>query len=101
MTGVDPAIKSRGDKRVCVSSRGLTAGSNLADSSVMKTYAVYIMASAKNGTLYIGMTNNIVRRVFEHKEGLIDGFTKTYNVHTLVYVETHDDVVSPSKEKNV
>jgi len=68
----------------------------------MKSYAVYIMASAKNGTLYIGITNNIVRRVFEHKEGLIDGFTKKYNVHRLVYVETHDDVgIAIQREKRL
>ena len=53
-------------------------------------YFVYIMASQPNGTLYIGVTNDIVRRVYEHKEGLADGFTKRHGVKTLVYVETHD-----------
>lgn len=49
------------------------------------------MASKKNGTLYIGVTNNLVRRVYEHKEGLIEGFTKKYNVKNLVYYEVYND----------
>lgn len=55
-------------------------------------YAVYILSNKKNGTLYIGMTNNLERRVFEHKNKLIDGFTKKYNLNTLVYFETHQYV---------
>jgi len=58
----------------------------------MKTYFVYIMASKKNGTLYIGMTNDLNRRVLEHKHDLLDGFTKKYNVHNLVYFEQTNDV---------
>lgn len=57
-------------------------------------YFVYIMASKKNGTLYIGVTNNLVRRVFEHKEDMIDGFTKKYKVHNLVYYEHTNDIHS-------
>ena len=53
-------------------------------------YYAYIMASRPNGTLYIGMTNDLVRRVYEHKEGLADGFTKRYGVKTLVYFEIHE-----------
>ena len=53
-------------------------------------YYVYIMASQRNGTLYVGVTNDIVRRVYEHKEGLADGFTKRHGIKTLVYVESHD-----------
>ena len=53
-------------------------------------YYVYIMASRPDGTLYIGMINDLVRRVYEHKEGLADGFTKRYGVKTLVYFELHD-----------
>ncbi len=52
-------------------------------------YYTYIMASKPNGTLYIGMTNNITRRVFEHKNGISEGFTKKYNVKRLVYFESH------------
>lgn len=58
----------------------------------MKTYYVYIMASKKKGTLYIGMTNDLVRRVYEHKNELIDGFTKKYNIKKLVYFESTTDV---------
>jgi len=53
-------------------------------------YYVYILASRKNGTLYIGVTGDVVRRVYEHKEGHADGFTKRHGVKSLVYVETHD-----------
>jgi putative endonuclease len=52
-----------------------------------KTFYIYIMAS-KSGTLYIGMTNNIKRRVFEHKNNLIPGFTDKYSIDRLLYVET-------------
>jgi putative endonuclease len=53
----------------------------------MKQYYVYILASKKNGVLYIGMTNDLRKRIFEHKNKLIDGFTKRYNVNKLVYFE--------------
>jgi putative endonuclease len=53
----------------------------------MKQYYVYILASKKNGVLYIGMTNDLRKRVFEHKNNLVDGFTKRYNVKKLVYFE--------------
>ena len=53
----------------------------------MKQYYVYILASRKNGVLYIGITNDLRRRVFEHKNNLIAGFTKKYNVNKLVYFE--------------
>jgi len=54
-------------------------------------YYVYILASKRNGTLYIGMTNNLRRRVSEHKEKKVPGFTKKYNVTILVYFEEYDD----------
>jgi putative endonuclease len=56
------------------------------------SYYVYILASKRNGTLYIGMTNDIKRRVREHKECLIEGFTKTYNIHLLVHLEIFANV---------
>ncbi len=56
----------------------------------MSSYFVYILASKRNGTLYIGMTNNIARRVQEHRQGLISAFTKKYKVHHLVYCEVHE-----------
>jgi putative endonuclease len=55
-------------------------------------YRVYILASGIGGTLYIGVTNDLVRRVFEHREKLIPGFTTKYDVSHLVYFEQYDDV---------
>ena len=57
----------------------------------MNTYYVYIMAS-ESGVLYVGMTNNLERRIFEHKNKLIDGFTKKYNCDQLVYYESCSEV---------
>jgi putative endonuclease len=56
------------------------------------SYVVYILASKPNGTLYIGVTNDLVRRVQEHREGLVPGFTKRYGVKSLVYFEHHCDI---------
>jgi putative endonuclease len=55
---------------------------------------VYILASKQNGTLYIGVTNDLIKRVYEHKNNLIDGFTKKYNAHTPVYYEQCGDIES-------
>ena len=54
-------------------------------------YYVYILSSKRNGTLYTGVTNNLIRRVWEHKQGFYSGFTKRYNVHLLVYYESFDN----------
>ena len=59
----------------------------------MKEPAVYLLASQRNGTLYVGVTSDLVRRVWEHKNDLADGFTKEYGVHTLVYVESHGAMI--------
>lgn len=59
----------------------------------MKNYYIYIMTS-QSGTLYIGMTNDIKKRVYQHKKHLIPGFTDKYNVDQLLYVETTSDPVS-------
>jgi putative endonuclease len=58
----------------------------------MKQSYVYILASRKNGTLYVGVTSDLVKRISEHKQNIIDGFTKKYGVHILVYYEIHEDV---------
>ena len=58
----------------------------------MKQYYVYILASKKNGTLYIGVTGDLIKRIYEHKQNLTDGFTKEYDVHALVYYEPHNEV---------
>ena len=55
-------------------------------------YFVYIVASARNGTLYVGVTNDVLRRTWEHKSEMIDGFTKKYGVHRLVWYEMHSDI---------
>ncbi len=60
----------------------------------MKTGYVYIMTNQKNGTLYIGVTTNLVKRVWEHKEGVVEGFTKKYDCKSLVYYEIHADISS-------
>ena len=57
-----------------------------------KVYYVYIMASKRNGTLYIGVTNDLARRVNEHREGLVAGFTKKHGVGMLVYYELFEDI---------
>ena len=55
-------------------------------------YYVYILASKRNGTLYIGVSNDLGRRVWEHREGLVEGFTKTYGVNRLVHYELFEDI---------
>ncbi|MBI4215187.1 MAG: GIY-YIG nuclease family protein [Parcubacteria group bacterium] len=68
----------------------------------MKSYYVYILASKRNGSLYVGVTNNLSRRIFEHKNDLLDGFTKKYRIHLLVYYEVHDEIESAiNREKNI
>ena len=57
-----------------------------------KQPAVYILSSRRNGTLYIGVTSNLQRRIWEHREALCDGFTKRYSVQLLVYYELHDSI---------
>jgi putative endonuclease len=58
----------------------------------MESYFVYILASKQNGTLYIGVTGDLIRRISEHKDELIEGFTKKYHVHHLVYFEQHSHI---------
>jgi len=61
---------------------------------VFNKYFVYILASKRNGTLYIGVTNNLERRVYEHKNNIVKGFTSKYSVHQLVYYEETNDIYS-------
>ncbi|MCP4008118.1 MAG: GIY-YIG nuclease family protein [Proteobacteria bacterium] len=60
----------------------------------MKQPAVYILASKPNGTLYVGVSSDLLKRVWEHREDFVEGFTKRYAVHRLVYYETHEEMVS-------
>jgi putative endonuclease len=65
-------------------------------------YSVYILASKRNGTLYVGVTNNLARRIYEHKQGAIAGFTKRYRIDKLVYYEMSGDVISAiTREKQI
>ena len=67
-----------------------------------KQPAVYILASKRNGTLYIGVTSDLVKRVWQHRNDMVEGFTKQYGVHRLVYYELHADMVEAiSREKRL
>jgi len=68
----------------------------------MKQPAVYILASKKNGTLYTGVTSDLVKRIWEHKNDLVEGFTRRYKVHNLVWYELHDNIdAAIEREKNM
>lgn len=68
----------------------------------MSTYAVYILASKRNGTLYTGVTNNLLRRIWEHKNNIVEGFTKKYNVHLLVHYELFTNIrLAFAREKEI
>ncbi len=65
----------------------------------MKTGFVYILASKKNGTLYIGMTSDLLKRIYEHKNDMVDGFTRKYQLHQLVYYEVIPDMENVIKRE--
>jgi len=67
--------------------------------SKMKSFYVYIMSSKRNGTLYVGSTSDLIKRVWEHKNKLIPGFTAKYKVHMLVYYEVHDTYVEAARRE--
>jgi putative endonuclease len=70
--------------------------------SIEKQYYVYILFSKKNGTLYTGVTSNLVKRVWEHKNKFVKGFTSRYNVDKLGYYEIHNDInVAIEREKYI
>ena len=60
--------------------------------NIKNQYYIYILANKRNGTLYIGVTSNLVKRVYEHKNNIIEGFSKKYNIHKLVYYEITNDI---------
>ena len=69
---------------------------------MIKQPAVYILASRKNGTLYTGVTSDLVKRIWEHKNDLARGFTKRYKVHNLVWYELHGNMdTAIEREKNI
>jgi len=66
------------------------------------SFWIYILASKPGGTLYVGVTNNLVRRIYQHREGLVPGFTKRYGIKMLVYFEQHDTASAAiQREKNI
>jgi putative endonuclease len=68
----------------------------------MRSYWLYILLSRPRGTLYVGMTNDLIRRIYEHREGLIEGFTATHRVKMLVYYEQHATAMAAiQREKNI
>ena len=68
----------------------------------MRSYWVYILASRPRGTLHVGMTGDLIRRVYQHREGLVDGFTKQHRVKALVYYEQHATAMAAiQREKNI
>ena len=67
-----------------------------------KQYYVYLLASKRYGTLYTGVTSDLAKRIYEHKEGLVQGFTKKYNINQLVYYEVHSDIYEAiTREKQI
>ena len=67
-----------------------------------KQYVVYLLASGLNGTLYVGVTSNLIQRVFQHKQDMADGFTKKYGIKHLVWYEVHEDVLEAiRREKQI
>lgn len=75
------------------SPRVRAANDSFPSQSSEAAYYVYIMTNKPGGTLYIGITNDLPRRIYEHKEGLIDGFTKKYGLNMLVYYEAYENVL--------
>ena len=68
----------------------------------MKTFYVYLLCSKRNGTLYTGVTSDLAKRIYEHRNNLVDGFTKKYNVHRLVWYEIHESAESAiTREKQI
>ena len=69
---------------------------------MIKQPCVYFMSSKRNGTLYIGVTSNLIKRVWEHKNNVVDGFTKRYGVHQLVWYECHESMIAAiTREKSL
>ena len=72
------------------------------DCLLEKAFCVYILAGARNGTLYIGVTSNLIQRVWQHREALVESFTKKYNVKILVWFEQYDNAESAiRREKQI
>jgi putative endonuclease len=91
MAGLVPAIHE-----------AVASGTPLAEIRRMEGAWVYIVTNRPNGTLYVGVTSNLARRVWEHREGLADGFTKRYGLKRLVFAERHADIrTAIQRERNM
>ncbi len=81
---------------------GLVQAIHVSQHAPMLEGYVYILASAPNGILYVGVTNDIVRRIYEHRNGLVPGFAKKYGVELLVYFERYEDIQTAiQREHNI
>lgn len=81
---------------------GLVSAIHVRQHATMHGGWVYILASAPNGILYVGVTSDLVRRTYEHREGLVPGFTKRYRIKRLVYFERYDDIQTAiQREHNI
>jgi predicted GIY-YIG superfamily endonuclease len=68
---------------------------------IMSGAWIYIMINRRDGTLYVGVTSNLAQRVWQHKEGVVEGFTKRYNLRRLVYVEHHETSAARSNARRI
>ncbi len=81
---------------------GLVPAIPIPDNRCMRQFYVYILASRPGGALYVGVTNNLVQRVYAHKNGLVEGHTKRYQIDQLVYFEVHETALAAiQREKNI
>jgi len=86
LKGISINLRSEGFSFVIPAKAGIQGG------LVNKQPSVYILASKRNGTLYIGVTSDLVKRIWEHKNNMVEGFTKRYGVHQLVWYELHESM---------
>jgi putative endonuclease len=88
--------------RLSIVIAGLVPAIPIRETQIMKQYYVYILASRPGGAIYIGVTSNLIRRVYEHKNGLVQGHTKRYGINKLVYFEVYDTAYNAiQREKNM
>lgn len=81
---------------------GLVAAIHGRHARRMRLFYVYIMTNRPNGTLYVGVTNNLGVRAWQHRESIVDGFTKRYGLKRLVWYETHESIIAAiQREKNI
>jgi putative endonuclease len=94
------SIDKRGSPRIC--HRRACPGDPDRETSAVKQYYLYILASRPGGALYIGVTSDLIRRLYEHKNGVMKGHTKRYGIDKLVYFEVHDSArAAIQREKNM